>query len=562
MDKILSRKLFRQKYLDLVGVKNLPKFAVGGNMGNVDMSDYKQGNQGIMAALNPSQDQLAAMNTKLEEASTPKKTTSNETFMGFGGEGSAVSADQARLNILLPIAAQLMAGTVRPGQSSISGLIESAGKGLSTVGTNILAMKQMDLKKRKEDREAAASSGLMYKQPKYVYDVEKGINRFVPFAEIVNNAERYPTGKIEKETLYFDKPWKDKSTGRQYGKAELGTFTSRQLYDLMYGPNKDSSFVDSTIKPSAMSIQDQLNFDRITKVNADKIKTESKQYTSTRGRSIATSELLSGLDQYVELIRDPEVKLGSVGSVVRVIDNLRALVNNISGFSEGSSEYRQQQLKDGNEKERINEVFGSSASLSTLKDRDGVSVEEALNGENSTPQQRDAWAYLTSMASKGAGVSAVFTEMLYAIAKAREEGGRFSVSDIELAARALGGTGSSKEQAYAAVKAIKENFLIRTYKNADLNLGVLDEANYTQEELSGKVAFADLTEAAKRVRMENAFIKKNYWFKDVAIGHRAILEAAAEKKIALENQKVEDASREKNNLKSIDDLIGTNKNNK
>ena len=100
MDKILSRKLFRQKYLDLVGVKNLPKFKNGGNIGNVDMSDYKQGNQGIMAALNPSQDQLAAMNTKLEEASTPKKTTSNETFMGFGGEGSAVSADQARLNIL------------------------------------------------------------------------------------------------------------------------------------------------------------------------------------------------------------------------------------------------------------------------------------------------------------------------------------------------------------------------------------------------------------------------------------------------------------------------------
>ena len=55
MDKILNRKLFRQKYLDLVGVKNLPKFAVGG--------------QGI-ASLEPSQDQLAAMNTKLEDRCT------------------------------------------------------------------------------------------------------------------------------------------------------------------------------------------------------------------------------------------------------------------------------------------------------------------------------------------------------------------------------------------------------------------------------------------------------------------------------------------------------------
>ena len=158
MDKILNRKLFRQKYLDLVGVKNLPKFAVGG--------------QGI-ASLEPSQDQLAAMNTKLEEASTPKKTASNETFMGFGGKDAAVSADQARLNILLPIAAQLMAGTVRPGQSSISGLIESAGKGLSTVGTNILAMKEMDLKKRKEDREATAApkSSLETKSVRLNFDI-------------------------------------------------------------------------------------------------------------------------------------------------------------------------------------------------------------------------------------------------------------------------------------------------------------------------------------------------------------------------------------------------------
>jgi len=404
MDKILSRKLFRQKYLDLVGVKNLPKFAVGGNMGNVDMSDYKQGNQGIMAALNPSQDQLAAMNTKLEEASTPKKTTSNETFMGFGGEGSAVSADQARLNILLPIAAQLMTGTVRPGQSSISGLIESAGKGLSTVGTNILAMKEMDLKKRKEDREANKTGALNTSQ---MYDTLQQKTLPVPYALIAADTEgRYqqPSPKTQSFMVAEDGIVVDPSDPTKFlSKGETHTFTgdvvrqfTKKYGSLILNPKGDLELT--------LEMQGKRKEQDLEKVRIDKAEIKGDGVLNLLTSSRRAYDLSSA---------------GAEGGV------LGSTLINVDSFYEGVKR----------------SIYGNDQTRADFEAQEKGIAEKIENGEAII--SKGFPSYLDEKQRKiFVGLSVKLRsrtlELAYKIAKAREEGGRFSVTDISMALDAIG----------------------------------------------------------------------------------------------------------------------------
>ena len=381
MDKILNRKLFRQKYLDLVGVKNLPKFAVGG--------------QGI-ASLEPSQDQLAAMNTKLEEASTPKKTASNETFMGFGGEGSAVSADQARLNILLPIAAQLMAGTVRPGQSSISGLIESAGKGLSTVGTNILAMKEMDLKKRKEDREATAApkSSLETKSVRLNFDIP-GI------------------GKKGEEALLL--------------KSDIAAYI-----DYYKGRGTSPFSIETPI--------DELLYEQSLKDELSLQKEDKKLITDTLVRNNYAFSLTG------DLINKFETTVATTGFLGEITENIAGALGAFkgtvdrfgNGFTDQVAGYKNRMKPDvlgvlQSDKKMTSEE--ALAALKGIKDEDGRSLSNNVLNDSTL---------IDNFAALDGAARANLIELGYAIAKSREEGGRFSVTDIELALRSIGDTSNKK----------------------------------------------------------------------------------------------------------------------
>tara|TARA_R110000787_G_scaffold81728_2_gene177068 strand:+ start:2400 stop:3767 length:1368 start_codon:yes stop_codon:yes gene_type:complete len=409
MDRILNRKLFRQKALDTYGTKIVTKAAVG---------KLAMGGGGILSV---SQERLAEKNKELENfTNTIKKPkrTNNETFMGFGGEGSAVSADQARLNILLPIAAQLMTGTVRPGQSKISGLLESTGKGLASVGPTILAMKDLDLKKRKEDREALTTGG---------------------------------EGKMRNVILNLDLPGIGK-------KGDAIPLLQSQIVALQseYGPKGITPVrFQSTMEEEAAKA-------RATK-NAELVLTQNQELT----KQLEKSGFVLGLSDFVldDLSMDFDADTGrgaSLGTPSKITGFLTNLISTVkttaadAGFSEygydaASQQYKPLadalQAKDLTAKQ-IKEIFKE------YKDDDGVSFG---NDKLMTTSR------LTRLAALDGAARTKVIELAYAIAKAREEGGRFSVSDIELALLSIGDT-ADKEVAISKLKALQKTQALKIAK--------------------------------------------------------------------------------------------------
>ena len=402
MDKILNRKLFRQKYLNTVKPKNLPKFknggGVDGNLGRTDMSDF-------------------GIKNLPEEKST---RTGNETFMGFGGEGSAVSADQARLNILLPIAAQLMTGTVRPGQSRLSGLLESAGKGLSAVGPTILAMKDLDLKKRKEDREAAKTGSLGEKD---VYDIARGVNRQATAKERQANPTNFISKVDDKRSFSVTSPV---TIGEKVYKPGINyqLNTSKQVYD--FGVDaKYQSLRDVMIAPEG---------DITQMIQASEAKAEITAFRGAQKpideRARGVLELNNMVAQGLELI-DKGAFSGTSGQISRAVGSFRGFLQPFfrptstreGDFGEQSGQM--QDFIDGKTK-----LYDSSRGMKV-----GINDIFSADVSNLSAEQRT-----------------VITELAYSLAKAREEGGRFSVSDIELAMQAIGDYSSQDMQRKALIR--------------------------------------------------------------------------------------------------------------
>ncbi len=392
MDKILNRKLFRQKALDTYGTKIVIKAAVG---------KLATGGGGILSV---SQEQLAEKNKKLEDFTNTKKPkrTGNETFLGFGGKDSAVSADQARLNILLPIAAQLMTGTVRPGQSRLSGLLESTGKGLASVGPTILAMKELDLKKRKEDREAAATtkSSIETKSVRLNFDIP-GV------------------GKKGEEKLLL--------------KSDIAAYNN-YFKDKGQVPFSVDRPIDEILKEQELKNQLEIQ------------KKDKELITDTLVRNNYAFSLTGDLIGKIERGARTGVVGETMETVAGALGVFRGFTDRFGNkFNDQVRRYKQtmqpdvlgvlQSDKKMTEEEAIEALKG-------IKDVDGRTISASILNDKTLIQ---------NFAQLDGAARANLIELGYAIAKSREEGGRFSVTDIELALRSIGDT-SNKGVALAKLR--------------------------------------------------------------------------------------------------------------
>jgi len=311
-----------------------------------------------------------------------------------------------------------MTGTVRPGQSKISGLLESTGKGLASVGPTILAMKDLDLKKRKEDREALTTGG---------------------------------EGKMRNVILNLDLPGIGK-------KGDAIPLLQSQIVALQseYGPKGITPVrFQSTMEEEAAKA-------RATK-NAELVLTQNQELT----KQLEKSGFVLGLSDFVldDLSMDFDADTGrgaSLGTPSKITGFLTNLISTVkttaadAGFSEygydaASQQYKPLadalQAKDLTAKQ-IKEIFKE------YKDDDGVSFG---NDKLMTTSR------LTRLAALDGAARTKVIELAYAIAKAREEGGRFSVSDIELALLSIGDT-ADKEVAISKLKALQKTQALKIAK--------------------------------------------------------------------------------------------------
>jgi hypothetical protein len=391
MDKVLNRKLFRQKYLNTVKAKNLPKFKNGGdvdgNLGRTDMSDF-------------------GIKNLPEEKNT---NTGNETFMGFGGEGSAVSADQARLNILLPIAAQLMTGTVRPGQSRLSGLLESAGKGLSAVGPTILAMKELDLKKRKEDREAAKTGSLNLIE---VYDTLDGKTKKVPYALYTASPDQYEQASPKTTSFSVNQ--------RIENPAKPGTY-----FEIAKDYTRSGDFVRNLAKEYPGIVLD-------TKGDLEKLMQMSVQEKELKERAKVKIGYEKQADNVLGLIQAAG-RIESTSIAGALSGNVADTINTVNSAVKGLFE-----SIVGRDPDAKNEFYDINREVRKAIEEGTLIYDNNKVGSPLSEKSRNKFLAL-NQAQKTQVI-----EFAYAIAKSREEGGRFSVTDIELALQSVGAGGDYK----------------------------------------------------------------------------------------------------------------------
>ena len=215
--------------------------------------------------------------------------------------------------------------------------------------------------------------------------------------------------------------------------------------------------------------------------------------------------LNTSFDQLKTIIQDPDLKLGSVGAVTKFLDNLQATVTNINDvlFEKTGAARRNANNLDNVGRREAEKVLDDN--IANLTDRNGVNVQKYFQDSNP-----DLLEKLRTFAGKSAAHKAVFTELLYTIAKFREEGGRFSVSDIELAAASLGALGGSKRQALEALEALRENFTRRAYSDITTLRPVLELDQY-----EGLLPdnFDKLSKVEKEIILQDLYLKQNPKFK-------------------------------------------------
>ena len=153
MNKILSRKMFRQKYLESQKPSGFQKGGVA--EANLDISDEE-----LEKELN-----IEKTEPKVEpevESTEPKSFTEGVSkILSLDNNTGGLTRNQKLQSYLAPIAAALLTGDQRAGEGKGAGTLRALGLGLAQIPTTIAAINKSDLEARakKEEQDAAVAEG-------------------------------------------------------------------------------------------------------------------------------------------------------------------------------------------------------------------------------------------------------------------------------------------------------------------------------------------------------------------------------------------------------------------
>jgi len=159
MDKVLNRKMFRQKYLEV----QKPQGFQSGGIADPSLTisdeevDEKLGRKST----------TSKVETPVE---TPAKTEDKDfatgvtSMFGLQDTPGGLTRNQKMVSYLAPIAAALLTGDQRAGESKVSGTLRALGLGMASLPETISKIGELDLEARKlgkEEADAAARGSLI-----------------------------------------------------------------------------------------------------------------------------------------------------------------------------------------------------------------------------------------------------------------------------------------------------------------------------------------------------------------------------------------------------------------
>ena len=373
--------------------------------------------------------------------------------------------------MLLAVAGRLLQAQQRPGEGMFSGVGRGVGKAITEDFPVIKKLSLEDRAARLKGLKDVLGTGEGAKYATSYFDtVEKRNIPKVALATVKSEPGRY-IDRIEPRsfTLLQDIPEIDKKKGDTY------YMDPAMYYDQVLNPKtRIPNFLQKVVKYGEESETTKLQYKEEQALNLIDTGLEEKAQTT----AIKYNALDESLNQLSSIIKDPHTQLGSSGSIAKVLDNTRATIQNLNDLVFGKSGTSRQNAEnlDNIGREQASELFQEN--INNLEDKDGRNVKDYFIKKYGETQGNDFLNRIMEYGAQSAKHKAVFTEVLYTIAKFREEGGRFSVSDIELAALSLGATGGSKVQAMSALEALRENFVRRAYSEITTSRGVLVKEKY------------------------------------------------------------------------------------
>jgi hypothetical protein len=457
MDKTLLRPLFKKRYLEL----NPPRgFKAGAaiDFQQVAMGNQsKQNDKGIMeldVINNPVSgiDEDVNKETAVEVLDPTVKTETVEAIQKGREKAKQDSlfTDSERLGIF---AALLSQGIGRPGP-----ITENIGPALSgaALGLADLRATEAELSPKLEFKDSeqvfdklTGSTAFATEQQKQTEFLEDGSPRYVPVGEkgkeklitVYDTVEKRPRTIFESEVLSL----LDKNPNQERFISGLNSPIDVELLEDVPGlgsKGDETSVTQAEIltNPSAYKKQKNQFLDSMTKyVKKPEIEAQRKRYDA------AFTKLQQGahLDDIIQLIESDVKERGAVSGGIGKVSQAIASGKAYAAFLG---------LKIERDKAIINPKSNRSVYAENYNDlelamRNPDAYLNKYNIDKNSRQGRSlrtlAGSFKSEFAQADAALDSSLINLAYAVAKAREEGGRFSVSDIELALRSIGGSSNT-----------------------------------------------------------------------------------------------------------------------
>ena len=391
-DKVLQRKMFRQKALKKYGGDMLPKFNTSGLMEGEEEQGF------------------------FDRFLFPKEEVDVNEVAGLP---SLAQPYDSRKAMLLAVAGRLLQADQRPGEGMFSGVGRGVGKAITEDFPTINKIKLADRAAR-----AKSLTGSGFKNAKKVFD--KNIMDFTYATaedislnpKMADGTQRYVLNLKDEVVV---RPKNDITfLNEDVAKNTRKTYLGKDFYKEVYS-NKNLKLSDFEFGDEELGVLDQVNQDLYMNdwVPADRKYKEkfvaANSFTSLGDQALQKQIAGAKGSGFIKLLRS-----GTRNIVVEMDNALETLNPEYAG----DGQRQRQELLNALQTRDVDKIRAVSDSTgnSIFKNVD----KETLNN-------------IVEMARKDDELNALIVDLAYLKAKTREPGGRFSVTDIDLALKTVGG---------------------------------------------------------------------------------------------------------------------------
>ncbi len=310
----------------------------------------------------------------------------------------------SRQAMLLAVAGRLLQAEQRPGEGVFAGVGRGVGKAITE---DFPIIKKLDLESRASKTTAINKTN--------VYDKTQGVNRTVPFSDIEADPNRFIREQPQKFNFSVsEEVTVDTDTGKKtYSPGKTYTLpTEKDFYDVF----RTDKFLN--LKNVIIGPQGDIEAAIELKGKQDLRNEFLKQRPAVDERGRAALQVNNMVVDALDNIENKGALTGAVGGFNIAIANLRGFISPFVRKSSNLENNYDEQIDD------MNAFLNGEVTIYDPRRKKSVGINEIFTSDK--------------VAALSADQRTLVTELAYTLAKSREEGGRFSVSDIELALKSIG----------------------------------------------------------------------------------------------------------------------------